>query len=136
MDLTPKHQQNMSLTSEYEAQATLLSTMPPMKNDPDLAKSDVVRYIQQKLECDISEAVRTFEALSFWGVGVLVFEKIGGYWMGREWRPKPDPETPKTEALLAILVCEITVLKAEVRKLRNGANSVSAKKYAWRRNHR
>jgi Sec7-like guanine-nucleotide exchange factor len=126
----------MSLTTEYEAQAKLLSTMPPMKNDSDLSKSGVVSYIQQKLECDISEAVRTFEALSHWGVGILVFEKMSGCWMGREWRPKFPPETPYTEAMLAMLVCEMTVLRAEVRKLRNGANSVSAKKYAWRRNNR
>ena len=126
----------MSLTAEYEAQAMLLSTMPPKRNDPDLTKSDVIKYIQERLECDISVAIRTFEALTYWGVGILVFEKMSGCWMGREWRPEANPETPKTEAILAALVCEIAVLKAEVRKLRNGAKSVSAKKYAWRRNNR
>ena len=126
----------MSILSEYEAQATLLSTMPPLRHDPDYAKSDVVKAIQKKLECDISEAVLTFESLRHWSVAVLVYNRILKCWHGREWYPPLDPEPYSIDFVLAQLVCEITVLKAEVRKLRNGANSVSAKKYAWRRNNR
>lgn len=126
----------MSIPIEFEAQATLLSTMPPFRHDPDYAKSDVVRAIQQKLECDLSEAVLTFESLRHWGVAVLVYNRILKCWQGREWYPPLDPEPHSIEAIVGQLVCEITVLKAEVRKLRNGANSVSAKKYAWRRNNR
>jgi hypothetical protein len=91
--------------------------MPPSRHSADPASSSVIQKIMDALDCDIDDAVKTFDRLRNWSQNILVFDRIACVWHGRDWRP--DDET--TEDALRR---EVAVLIAEVRRLRQEVNSI------------
>lgn len=94
--------------------------MPPSQHSADPEMSYVIRKIMDLLECDIDEAVKTFDRLRNWSQNILVFDRISCLWHGRDWRPDDETIEDALRREVAVLVSEVRRLRQEVNSLQKG----------------
>lgn len=85
-------------------------TMPPLRHNRDLTKSNVCLHIAEKLGCDLQQAKATFKYLR--DRKHLKFQPAGRWWMGVEYVPDESDSTYR-----ARVAAELAQLQAKVRHL-------------------
>jgi len=99
-------------------------SMPPLRHNRDLSKSDVCLHIAEKLGCDLAQAKRTFKYLR--DRGHLRFQAVGRWWVGVEYVPNEtdDCYRSRVAAELAHLQAKVRSLEAFCERMKDAHNRV------------
>ena len=119
----------MSYLDNGSTLRAMFRLMPPMRHDIDPARSEVVAYIKDNLNCDLGRAIRSFNSMRHIKSAVLIYDRIHRQWRGCDW--VPAEEVDKISLLMSVvteLKRDISSLRSELRKVKNEMVSLRRRK--------
>lgn len=90
--------------------------MPPQRHDADPDRSEVLKYIQENLRCDLARSIRAFNSMRNKKSQVLVYDMVHRQWRGCDWVPLEDGDK------VSLLLKTINDLKRDVAYLKTLVN--------------
>ena len=90
--------------------------MPPQRHDADPDRSEVLKYIQENLRCDLARSIRAFNSMRNKKSQVLVYDMVHRQWRGCDWVPLEDVDK------VSLLLKTINDLKRDVAYLKTLVN--------------
>lgn len=108
--------------------------MPPQRHDADPDRSEVLKYIQENLRCDLARSIRAFNSMRNKKSQVLVYDMVHRQWRGCDWVPLEDGD--KVSLLLKTindLKRDVAYLKTLVNRHEKVVGQLSEKKRARKR---
>jgi len=62
----------------------LFGSMPELKHDRDESRSDVLRHIQEVMECDLKKSIAIFHLLRDRRRKIIIHNRLTGFWSGEQ----------------------------------------------------
>ena len=106
----------MSYLENGSTLRSMFRLMPPQRHDADPDRSEVLKYIQENLRCDLARSIRAFNSMRNKKSQVLVYDMVHRQWRGCDWVPLEDVDK------VSLLLKTINDLKRDVAYLKTLVN--------------
>ena len=106
----------MSYLENGSTLRSMFRLMPPQRHDADPDRSEVLKYIQENLRCDLARSIRAFNSMRNKKSQVLVYDMVHRQWRGCDWVPLEDGDK------VSLLLKTINDLKRDVAYLKTLVN--------------
>jgi hypothetical protein len=80
----------MSYLENGSTLRSMFRLMPPQRHDADPDRSEVLKYIQENLGCDLARSIRAFNSMRNKKSQVLTYDMVHRQWRGCDWVPPED----------------------------------------------
>lgn len=80
----------MSYLENGSTLRSMFRLMPPQRHDADPDRSEVLKYIQANLGCDLARSIRAFNSMRNKKSQVLTYDMVHRQWRGCDWVPPED----------------------------------------------